>query len=375
MAETLSISLTKTQLPDGNWLLYYDGTDIDLDCGTYYLTIDINGVDWYSEMFTIKNIYDTNIQIPDFYDHFSNQSELTNYTPAELAYLSIINNQLHITAAYGETITGFIRTYNDEFIIIGNYYKISFDIIDFTPNTIQDPSGIVINVFDNSKMEYPLSSYTFPYHFEYILKANGIDPLQKFIMSIITYNTSIPLHVIIDNLRLESLTYIPTLSPTHPDIIKDLFHLPLRFYNSKYKQNYYKCKDLCDIGLLNPIDHIIPFVIDITGLGSIISIQTKIICHDGSIESDLSDSLTYTTDMTNYIVYQNGQTLSGQLFCGIYYLKVTINGSYVFYSEHFEVKNITNVIITNLYLYTENDTPSGFDQLTDEDGNPIILTI
>lgn len=219
MAEILNIELSKTQLDDGTWLLYYNGTDLDLDCGTYYIKIDIDGTDWYSELFTVKSV----------------------------------------------------------------------------------SSGV------------------------------------------------------------------------HPGLIADNFHLPIRFYDSKLKQNYYKCNNLCDLGIINPIDHILPFLVDITGLGAISTIETKIICYDGSNEYDLTGDLEYLIDNANKLIYQNGNTLSGQLLCGVYYLKVTINGINIFYSEHFEVKNITNIIVSNLYLYTESNTPTGFEQIETENEQYIIL--
>lgn len=220
MSVLLNIELSKTQLPDGSWLIYYDGNDIDLDCGTYFLTVDINNEKWYSELFTVKSI--------------------------------------------------------------------------------------AANV--------------------------------------------------------------------HPGLIYDKSHIALRFYDSKFKQDYFKCQNLCDLGVINPIDHIIPYIIDITEINTVSTIRTKIICYDGSVEYDLSDDLNYTVDYVNKIVYQNGTQLSGQLFCGIWYLQVTINET-IFYSEHFKVENITNIPITNIYLYTESNTPTGFEQIVTEDGQSIILNL
>lgn len=220
MSVLLNIELSKIQLPDGSWMIYYDGSDLDLPCGTQYLTMMVNNQEWYSELFTIK------------------------------------------------TVT----------------------------------SGI------------------------------------------------------------------------HPELIKDKSHTALRFYNNKLKQNYYKCRNLCDLGLINPIDHIIPFVVDITGLSSfsLEDIETKIICHDGLSEFDLSGDLEYTINNTSHILYQNGSELSGQLMCGTYYLQIKIGSNY-FYSEHFKVENITNVPISNIYLYTESNTPTGFEQIITEDEQSIIL--
>lgn len=219
MAETLNIELSKVQLPNGSWIIYYDGSDLDLPCGTQYLTVVINGEEWFSELFTVKNI----------------------------------------------------------------------------------TSGI------------------------------------------------------------------------HPELIKDKSHTALRFYDNKLKQNYFKCRDLCDIGVINPIDHIIPFVIDVTGLTFDPGlVETKIICHDGRSELDLSGEVNYTVNNTTHILFQDGGELSGQLMCGIYYLQVKINDSY-YYSEHFKVENITNVPITNIYLYTESDTETGFEQIITEDEEQSII--
>lgn len=220
MAEIISISLNKVQLEDGSWLIYYDGSDINFPCGTYYIDILIGGEKWYSELFTVKNIQ----------------------------------------------------------------------------------SGV------------------------------------------------------------------------HPELINDKFHLPLRFYDNKLKQDYFKCKNLCDVGLLNPIDSIIPFVIDVSTIGAfdLGLIETKIICHDGSVEYNLSGEFNYTYDLTNGIIIHDGHTLSGQLFCGIYYLQVKIGDNY-FYSEHFKVENVTNVLIESLFLYTESETVTGFEPITTEEGLEIIL--
>lgn len=220
MSVLLNITLSKTQLQDGSWLLYYDGDDIDLDCGTYYIESIIDGESWYSELFTVKSV----------------------------------------------------------------------------------------------------------------------------------------------------------ASNVHPGLIYDKSHTAMRFYNSKFKQDYFKCQNLCDLGVVNPIDHIIPFVIDIVGIYVVQTIETKIICHDGSVEYDLSSELEYTIDYINNIIYQNGKQLSGQLFCGTWYLQVKIN-EFTFYSEHFRVENITNVPITNIYLYTESNTPTGFEQIVTEDGQSITLNI
>lgn len=192
MADLLNITLSKIQLSDGTWLLYYDGTALDLDCGTFFLKVDIDGTNWYSELFTIKEV----------------------------------------------------------------------------------SSGV------------------------------------------------------------------------HPELIKDISHIALRFYDSKLKQDYYKCKNLCDLGIINPIDHIIPFVIDISNLDEFDpdNIETMIICHDGKYAFDLSSDITYIINELNHIVYQQGNILSSQLMCGIYYLRVKL-GSHYFYSEHFKVENITNVSI------------------------------
>jgi hypothetical protein len=220
MAEILNIELSKTQLPDGKWLLYYDGADIDFQCGIHYLTVIVNGENWYSELFSIANITQS----------------------------------------------------------------------------------------------------------------------------------------------------------VHPQLIKDKSHIALRFYDNKLKQDYFKNKNLCDLGIVNPIDHIIPFVIDLTDVEvfDIGAIQTKIVCHDGLSEFDLSGEMNYNINETANILYHNGELLSGQLMCGTYYLQVRIGEQY-FYSEHFKVENITNVPISNIYLYTESNTDTGFEQITTEDGQNIIL--
>lgn len=218
MAELLNIDISKTQLPDGKWLLYYNGDDIDLDCGNYYLKIIVDGEPWFSELFRVKEVK----------------------------------------------------------------------------------------------------------------------------------------------------------AATNPTLIKDIFHTPLRFYDNKLKQDYYRNKNFCDVGLINPIDRIMPYIIDLTGFGYVGTLETKIICHDGTYEYDLSNELQYTVDTENYVLYQKGLPLSGQLYCGIYYLQVKVNDQY-FYSEHFKVENITNVPITELYLFTESN--SGFQQVITEDSNPIILDI
>lgn len=221
--ELLPITLNKTQLPDGSWLHYYDDSDIDLNCGTYYLQTLIGGEKWYSELFTVKNV----------------------------------------------------------------------------------KAGV------------------------------------------------------------------------HPGLIKDLSHQAFRFYDSKLKQNYFKCKDLCDVGTINAIDHILPFVLDVSDIyteGIVWDIQTKIICHDGLSETDLSNDLNYSFDLNSLTLFQDGRKLSGQLFCGVYYLQITVNGV-VFYSDHFKVANITNVAIMNLYLYTESDTETGFEVIATEEDEEIILNL
>lgn len=221
MSEILSIALSKTQLEDGSWLIYYDGDNLDLDCGIYYLTLANGAKIWYSELFMVKNVVTTD----------------------------------------------------------------------------------------------------------------------------------------------------------HPELIKDLFHTPMRFYRNYLQQTYYKTKNLCDIGLINPIDHIIPFIFDVSNNLPVIDlghITTKIICHDRTSELDLTSELTYINDVANKTLYQTGKLLSGQLFCGVYYLEIVVNGL-VYFSEHFKVENVTGVFITNMFLYTESDTPTGFEEIVTEDGTPIIL--
>ncbi len=214
----LDIELSKTQLDDGSWLIYYNGDDLDLPCGTHYIKMLIGGIPYYSELFTVKNI-----------------------------------------------------------------------------------------------------------------------------------NSAI-----------------------HPGLIKDNFHTALRFYDNRLKQNYYKCRDLCDL-MVNPIDHIIPFAIDYTGT-EFVTPTTKIKCYDGSNEFDLTGELEYIREPVKRHLFQTGKSLSGQLNCGVYYLEVTI-GESVFYSEHFKIANITNQITGNLYLYSETNTEQGFEAITNEDGNQIILQL
>jgi hypothetical protein len=222
--EIIPLTLSKTKLPDGSWLHYYDGSDINIDCGTYFLQTLIGGVKWFSELFTIKNV----------------------------------------------------------------------------------KAGV------------------------------------------------------------------------HPGLIKDLSHQAFRFYYfNKFKQNYFKCKNLCDVGTINPIDHILPFVIDVSQVyyeGIDWDIETKIICHDGLSETELTNDLSYTFDLASLTLYQNGKKLSSQLFCGVYYLQVTVNSS-IFYSDHFKVENVTNVAINELYLYTESDTETGFEVITSEESEEIIIDL
>lgn len=175
MSEVLPISLTKTQLPDGRWMISYNGDDINHDCGTYYLSVVVDGVKWYSELFTLKNIS----------------------------------------------------------------------------------------------------------------------------------------------------------SAVHPGLIKDTPHCAMRFYDSILKQNYYKCKNLCDLPL-NPIDHIIPFVVDVSNLDGVDvnDIKTVIKCYNGQNEYDLSSEFNYTYNAENKVLIHDGHQLSGHLYCGIYYLELTFGGDF-----------------------------------------------
>lgn len=170
MSEVLPLLLTKTQLPDGRWMISYNGDALDYECGTYYLSVMIDGVKWYSEMFTLKDV-----------------------------------------------------------------------------------------------------------------------------------NASV-----------------------HPGLIKDTPHCAIRFYDNILKQNYYKCKDLCDLPI-NPIDHIIPFVIDVSRIPGldINSIKTVIKCYDGQNEYDLSNEFNYRYDAENKVLIHDGHQFSGHLYCGIYYLELS----------------------------------------------------
>ena len=54
-----SLTLTITSIQDietGLWFHYYNGDDIGLTCGTYYLTILVGDLIWYSEQFVIRDI-------------------------------------------------------------------------------------------------------------------------------------------------------------------------------------------------------------------------------------------------------------------------------------------------------------------------------
>lgn len=63
--QELSLTITSTQDPDtGLWFHYYNGDDLGLTCGTYYLTILVGDFIWYSEQFTIKDIVN-NSQYPE----------------------------------------------------------------------------------------------------------------------------------------------------------------------------------------------------------------------------------------------------------------------------------------------------------------------
>jgi len=55
--QSLSLVITSEQnVETGLWFHYYNGDDIGLSCGTYYLTILIGDTIWYSEQFTIRDI-------------------------------------------------------------------------------------------------------------------------------------------------------------------------------------------------------------------------------------------------------------------------------------------------------------------------------
>jgi hypothetical protein len=56
MADVLSIALSSTLMDDGNYFNYYNGDDLDLPCGIYYLTVDVGGEIWYSDLFKITDI-------------------------------------------------------------------------------------------------------------------------------------------------------------------------------------------------------------------------------------------------------------------------------------------------------------------------------
>lgn len=183
MSEVLPLSLTKMQLPNGKWLISYNGDPINYDCGTYFLTVMIDGVKWYSELFTLKNV-----------------------------------------------------------------------------------SGAV-----------------------------------------------------------------------HPGLIMDTPHCAIRFYDNILKQNYYKCKNLCDLPL-NPIDHIIPFVVDVSRYPNIDvnTIKTTIKCYNGANEYDLSSEMNYTYDSVNKVLIHDGHKLSGHLYCGIYYLQLDFGAtSAILYEANF----------------------------------------
>lgn len=63
--QSLTLIINSTQDPEtGLWFHYYNGDDIGLSCGTYYLTALVGELIWYSEQFTIKDIVNTS-QYPE----------------------------------------------------------------------------------------------------------------------------------------------------------------------------------------------------------------------------------------------------------------------------------------------------------------------
>ena len=55
--QSLTLTITSVQdIETGLWFHYYNGDNIGLTCGTYYLTILVGDLIWYSEQFTIRDI-------------------------------------------------------------------------------------------------------------------------------------------------------------------------------------------------------------------------------------------------------------------------------------------------------------------------------
>lgn len=57
LLQELTLTIVSTQDEDtGLWFHYYNGDNLGLSCGTYYITIVVGGFIWYSEQFTIRDI-------------------------------------------------------------------------------------------------------------------------------------------------------------------------------------------------------------------------------------------------------------------------------------------------------------------------------
>jgi len=107
----LSLSLSSTLMEDGNYFIYYNGDDLDLPCGIYYLTIDIGGEIWYSDLFHVMEISDSlipEIKFKEFhlalpiYDNILKQSRF-NSDPLCDIYLS--NPLTRITPFFSTIVT------------------------------------------------------------------------------------------------------------------------------------------------------------------------------------------------------------------------------------------------------------------------------
>lgn len=186
---------------------------------TYYSTIsndDAYQQAMTDELFLIEGQQYANANgtcvsgIPDFYDQYLSNDELNNYSDDyqysgySQANLSISSGKLIIEEILESPRVDALfisRDYNNEFVVINNNYRISFDLLALNPNSyiIIFACGVVKFLFTPS----------FPYHHEFDIEAvensnvgGGI--ADKFHIGIYTSDSNI-IHCEIDNLKFESL--------------------------------------------------------------------------------------------------------------------------------------------------------------------------
>lgn len=237
--EYLNLAITSIYNEEtGLWFHYYNGDDIVLGCGSYYLTVVIGDLIYYSELFTIKPIRSEILFFNDF----------SEWEPSGYGYDEPVGMNIFMSSNAFSNDSNRLRfnfTYPSHYGWSDNiphgkltlYRKWTF-VIDEVVNghIIINKSGTII--------------YLNTVDIHEILLAPGEDIIW---VPDADYDTPANGHLILSSITVEEIKL------KYPELIYDEYHLPLRIYDNITKQLANKCDVDCDVSPLNPVSTILPF--------------------------------------------------------------------------------------------------------------------